>query len=169
MDTTNLAEVWTVLVDAGATVYEWTEQGISTGTEVVKIGEDHLLTVDDTDGYQVIPGSDIYGACGLVAKEEYDEDAAILAASDIEGWFGVVGRPGEQLHTFDWFATQKEAQAWCVATHDAIRANNPRLGLLECQTLATAEALDVKYLDGTRVYFRHRESGQGFVPRYSSV
>lgn len=116
--------------------------------------------------------TDLEDSAGVVrraiAEARGDEDAAILAASDVEGWFGIVGRPGEQLHTFDWFATEHEAQAWCEATHDAIRANNPRLGRLECQSLATADALDIKYLDGTRVYFRHRESGQGFLPRYSS-
>lgn len=164
----DLSEVWDALIKAEATVYEWTEDGIAVGTQVIKLGDDFLLTVDDTDGFQIIRSDSITGTCGLASQDEYDEDQAIREASDTEGFFGIVGIPGSQYHAFDWFATEDEADDWTSKTYDATRASSPVIGILESRVVPAIDVLDEKYRDGNRVYFQPRECGQGFVPKMNA-
>jgi hypothetical protein len=159
-----LSEAWEAIEDAGAAVYLLCEDGVASGCRVIHLGPRYSITEDDTDGYAICDRSDLDSA-ELVPEDGYDEDAAIPAASDLDGYFGVVGVPGSQHHDFEWFETRDEARAWMEKTWDETMAANPVLGTIEGFTLSAAEAFDIAYRDGNRVYFRHKQAGPGFEPK----
>jgi hypothetical protein len=160
-----LSEVWEAMEEAGATVYLWCEAGVSTGCRVIHLGPYHSLTEDDSDGYTMHDRSDLDSA-ELVPEDGYDEDKALRDASDLDGYFGVVGVPGSVHHDFEWFETRDEARAWMEKTWDETMHANPVLGTIEGFTLTAAEAFEVTYRDGNRVYFWPKQVGPGFEPRF---
>jgi hypothetical protein len=168
MDATNLSEVWETLTAAGATIHEWCEEGVSTGDKVIFLGPYHLLAASDSDGYSIHQRSDCEGS-DFVPSEEYDEDQALREASDLEGYFGVVGIPGSQHHDFEWFSERVEAQEWANRAFDKTLSDNPTLGTIEAFVLTAAKAFDCTYQDGNRVYFRPKNVGPGFSPKGTEV
>jgi putative intracellular protease/amidase len=160
-----LSEVWEALEQAGAAVYLLCEDGVSTGTRVIHLGQHHSILEDDTDGYAMHDRSDLDWA-ELVAEDGYDEDAAIRAASDLDGYFGVVGVPGSQYYDFEWFEAREEARAWMERIWAETMHANPVLGTIEGFTLTAAEAFEVTYRDGNRAYFWPKQVGPGFEPRF---
>jgi putative intracellular protease/amidase len=162
-----LSEVWDALTARGATVYDWCEEGVPTGCQAIRLG-DHWLTVDDVDGYQLLSNHDTFNA-EMIPTGEVDEDAAIREASDLSGFFAVVGLPGSVHHRYAWFADQDEAQAWLDSAWQATLDRNPVLGTIEGQVMTAEDAFEATYRDGTRVYFEPREAGQGYVPRRTEI
>ena len=160
----DLSEVWDALTAAGAQVYEWTTGGVATGCQVVRLGDRHAITVDDCDGYKLIPADDLDDA-DLVPTDEYDDDAAQREASDLTGWFGIVGLPGSVHHDFEWFETETEAGEWVDRRRAEVLDANPVMGTIEAEVVSAADAFDRAYRDGQRVYFQEQDGGVGFEPR----
>lgn len=155
----SLSDVWTALTGAGAQVYEWCEQGVSAGVQVIRLGDNLCLTVCDQDGYKLQDWDDVEHA-ELVPTEEYDEEEAVRAASDLTGYCGVVGLPGSQYHGYKWFKTEEKAAAWATEARDRLLAENPVIGTLQSEVLTGAEAFACEYRDGNKVYFDLKASGQ---------
>jgi hypothetical protein len=172
LKTIDLADLWALLSDpkiegwAPATIYEWTEFGVAIGVQVIPLGPDAYLIVSDADGYEIVPARDI-DEDDLVPVDEYDEDQALRDASDLEGWFAIVGVPGSIHHKFEWFHQEDMDQAdrRMLDMRRYVLMANPALGTLEGEVMPAHLAFDIKYRDGSRVYFQPRECGQGFVPK----
>jgi hypothetical protein len=158
-----LSEVWEALVAAGETIYEWCEQGVATGCQVILIGDSVAITLSDSEGYQIEKVADCDYSWELVAQDEYDNTAAIKSASDLSGYFGIVGVPGSNHHDFEWFGTRDQAEEWADRRYAEEIAT---VGSVECRVLTGEEAFGDTLLDGTHVYFRARDFGMaGFMPK----
>jgi hypothetical protein len=154
IDETNLSEVWDALVNAGATVYEWLDNGVSFGAQVIRVGSKHMITVDDVNGYMMIDFDE--DEIDLAPTADHDA-AAILAASDTDGWFGIVGVPGSNHHAFEWFESKEDADAWVEEVGD---------GFLPSRVITAREAFDAKWQDGNRIYFQLNVcGGPGYEPK----
>jgi hypothetical protein len=158
----DLSEVWEAMTAAGARVYLWTQGGVSDGSQLVLLGDRHAIVVSDSEGYKVIDRDDIDE---LTPADEYDEDEAIRAVSDLDGYFGVVGVPGSIHHQFRWFQGEDEARDWMERRWAKTLERNPVLGTIEGAVIPAEDAFDVTYRDGNRVYFHPRQAGPGFEPK----
>jgi hypothetical protein len=161
-----LSAIWEAMESAGATVYEWCEDGVTTGVQAIRIGRHHWLTVSDSEGYEITAAKDV-PEDDLIPADEVDDEAALRENSDLSGYFGVVGIPGSVHHDFEWFEAEDEASGWLDRTMDATLRDNPVLGTIEGDILPAKEAFEITYRDGSRVYFRPKQVGRGFEPRIS--
>lgn len=145
-----LSEAWDALVAAGATEYVVLgDRGMDSGGRAFKLGKDHLLYADDVDGFELVDADGFE----LVPVGDYDEDAAEEAAADLTGVVAVVGIPGSKHHRYRWFGDEAEADEWLREELAGVLGGNPALGAIESAILSARAAWDVKYQDGSRVYF----------------
>lgn len=64
----------------------------------------------------------------------------------------IVGIPGSQHHTWKWFETKKQGEAWATALRSQILDKNPTEGTIPISVMSDREASKVKWQDGRRVY-----------------
>lgn len=160
----DLRDAWDAYKDSGARPMLWTENGVSTGVTVLEAGR-YILTVDDSNGYDIYLLSELPDI-ELIPADEYDEDKALAEASDLEGYFGVVGVPGSIHHDFRWFDEKEDAANWTVSRSVEVLERNPALGDISTGVLAAADAFHATYRDGRRVYFQEHEAGlPGYEPK----
>lgn len=170
IQTVELSALWDALTDPKnplATVYEWTDEcGVATGAKVIPLGSDHYLAVDDENGFQIVSSDDI-DEDDLIPSDEYNEDQAIRDASDLSGWFAIVGVPGSNHHDFRWFPEDEKSEAFAYVQRgfDSTLAANPVLGIIETEVVKAEIAFDRTYRDGNRVYFQPMQTGSGFEPK----
>lgn len=121
------------------------ENGIDWGGEVRTVAGINLYS--DGDGYREVVAEPLGHA--MVPASEYDRDEAVKAASDLEGFFGVVGLPGESGFNFAWTETREEAAAWL---------DGRDTGLNYARILTAEGAFDEEWRDGSKVFFQYQES-----------
>jgi hypothetical protein len=67
-----LSAIWEAMESAGATVYEWCEDGVTTGVQAIRIGRHHWLTVSDSEGYEITAAKDVPEDDLIPAEEAFE-------------------------------------------------------------------------------------------------